>query len=520
MERSRILNRWTVAVLAVGLVGVLLLFRGFGLTWDETVQATYGEMVLDYFSSGFSDLRANEFADLRFYGPLFELTAAVVYRLGGLPAAETRHFLIGLTALAALIGVIRYAGLFRESWLPVYTGLALVSLPRFFGHAFNNSKDIPYACFFVWALWAIARIASRRSLGRSDILLAGLTIGLALAARPGGMLLFGYLAVGVGLAFLSGHRQGEWAPRSVTLRLLAVVAAAWALMVAFWPWAHQNPLVHPIRAFLEATSFSEAYPQLFEGRMVGSDQLPWYYLPKYLLITTPPVILVLFLVGLAVSVRRQIQEPRGGEARLWLLTQLWFFFPVVYVVVMGPNVYNGIRHFLFLLPAMAVLAGLGASYLASLGRQGITRRLVPGLLVVLMLLPAVDLVRLHPYQMTYFNFLAGGVGGAWERYDTDYWASSYREAALWINRHRRPGSRTVVLVAANDYNRDCFEYYLDSQVEVHTVWDPGDAVPESIDYFVGMTRLGTHKTFPEIPVAHRIERQGGVFTVIRGWRSP
>ena len=72
MDERKMLNRWTVVVLVVGLLGVALLFLDFGITWDETIQGTYGELVLGYFIAGLSGREATELADLRFYGPLFE----------------------------------------------------------------------------------------------------------------------------------------------------------------------------------------------------------------------------------------------------------------------------------------------------------------------------------------------------------------------------------------------------------------------------------------------------------------
>jgi hypothetical protein len=519
MDGVKILRRGAWALLVLGLLAVALLFGDFGITWDETIQAAYGERVLDYFASGLTRDEASGLADLRFYAPLFEVLAALTYRVTGWASAEVRHFLIGVTALLALVGLVRFAGLFRTPWLPVFAGLALLTLPRFFGHAFNNSKDIPYACAFVWALWALGRMVARNSLTWRDAGWLGLTFGLCMAVRPGGMLLFGYLAAGVTLCWFGRERPEALRPGLLLARLLAVVAVAWLLMVAMWPWAHQNPLVHPVQAFFQATDFSATYPQLFEGRMVPSSKLPWHYLPKYLLLTTPPLTLLLALVGLAAGVRRQLARPRSAESRLWFLAQLWLLFPLVYVVVMRPNVYNGLRHFLFLLPALALLAGFGATVLLSMVSHASARRTVAAALAVALLLPAVSLVRLHPYQMTYFNFLAGGVGSAWERYDTDYWASSYREAALWVNEHKRPGSdgKTIVLLTANSYSRPCFAYYSDPDVEVHTIWDEGDPVPDAVDYYVAMTRLGTHETFAQIPMVHRIGRRGAVFTEIHAW---
>jgi hypothetical protein len=186
---------------------------------------------------------------------------------------------------------------------------------------------------------------------------------------------------------------------------------------------------------------------------------------------------------------------------------------------MRPNIYNGLRHFLFVLPAMALFAGLGATWLLSMAPRPWNQKAVPAMLVLALVLPAWHLFRLHPYQMTYFNFLAGGRERASQNYDMDYWASSYREAALWVNEHKRPGGdgKTVVLLTANSYSRPCFDYYMDPDIELYTIWDEGDPVPEHVDYFVAMTRLNTHHTFAQIPLVHRIGRQGASFTEIHAW---
>jgi hypothetical protein len=44
-------------------------------------------------------------------------------------------------------------------------------------------------------------------------------------------------------------------------------------------------------------------------------------------------------------------------------------------------------------------------------------------------LPVIDMIRLHPYQYTYFNEIAGGVRGADGRYMRDYWGLSFKQAA-------------------------------------------------------------------------------------------
>jgi hypothetical protein len=88
------------------------------------------------------------------------------------------------------------------------------------------------------------------------------------------------------------------------------------------------------------------------------------------------------------------------------------------------------RHFLFLLPPLAVLAGVGFSELVdTLEMNG--RRLAAGAIALVgacFLWEGATLVRLHPYENLFYNALVGGLPGAFRRYDLDYWFNSMPEA--------------------------------------------------------------------------------------------
>jgi hypothetical protein len=525
--------RYATAVLLI-LAGIVfaLIFGDYGITWDEGVQSAYGELVLDYFASGGRDTRCNEYFNLFYYGPLFESAVASVYRAAGGWKYEIRHAAIGLTALLTLVAVWRFGRLFDAAAIPFFAVLALMMMPRFIGHAFNNSKDIPFACGFAWAMLGIARLLTRRSWSRTDVLLCGAGIALALSLRVGAFMLLALLAGGVAAAVLlwqderSAWRE-RWLDRAV--KLAAIVAVGWSIMVLAWPWAHANPFTRPLVALAEMSSFTFSYTTYFAGELVRSDQLPRHYLPTYLAIVTPLTVLIVAALGGVVALRHGIARSRVPQAIPSLLVVLWLVGPVAYVVATRPNVYDGIRHFLFVLPAIALLCGVGAaSILGWLGRG--SRVVAAGLLVVALAIPLRDLVALHPYQSSYFNVLVGGVSKAWRHYDTDYWASSYREAMQWILREtrERPGEDTVVLVACNDANRPCAEYYLRAagtdggptpRITLHCVWEGTERLPAGAHYYVAMLRYGKAAAFfPDWPVVHRIGRRGAVFSVIK--RNP
>jgi len=505
---------WISCLLAAGLLVVVLTYQDYGTTWDEPVQARYGETVLAYFGAGLQGPVSPPDVDLRHYGPAFELAAAAASIPWPGAKYEVRHLMVALTALLGVLGVAVLARGFGSAWVVAAAPLVLALLPRFYGHAFHNSKDIPFAVLFVWALVATRRLCTEPT-QRRHALWCGLALGAALAVRPGGLpMILGLFVASAVLALLAG---AAWRP--LLLRSAAAWAIAWGVMVAFWPFAHQAPLLHPLDAVAVAFAFPASFPVLFEGEIVMSNELPRSYLVSYVLITTPPAVLLLTVIGLARGLREQLRAPLTPRSRLLAVVELWLFVPLLLAVLVRPNVYDGVRHALFVLPALALLAGFGAAALAEWARPGWVRRGAVGALALACLLPLPALVRLHPYQMTYFNVFVGGLSGASGRYETDYWLSGYKEAIEWVNRQARPGGARPlrILVAVDGYSWDTAAHYLAKGIEMHPVprVRPGGKLPRGFDFYVATTRYGAHRNFLESPIVHEVGRDGALFVVIR-----
>jgi hypothetical protein len=226
-------------------------------------------------------------------------------------------------------------------------------------------------------------------------------------------------------------------------------------MVAFWPWAQLDPLRNPLRAFAVFSRFWSTMPVLFDGQITPSGRLPRTYIPAWFALTLPAFYAVAFLLGglRLLRVGRERLRDRTNAERLlalgWLAATV--ATPVIAVVVNHTPFYNGHRHFLFVVPGLAALAGTSAAF----GLGGDVHRRVraagAALLGLALLVTLVDMVRLHPYQAVYFNRLvAGGLSQAVERYETDYWCSTYREGLEWIvEAYSRPDLAERVRVAGH-----------------------------------------------------------------------
>jgi len=420
-------------LLALACIGALLLYRDYGMGWDSEVHAAYGERVLNYFLSGFKDLRCNtESGVLPYYGTLFDLPSAALHRMLGLDKHTLRGLLSALCAVATLPALIRLGRMMRSERMALFSGLALLLIPQFFGQAFINPKDIPLASAVTWAVLAICRLATADQASWRKILAVAVACGVTLGLRVGAVFVLVFLAAAFFVRFCQwsaeGNRRVALPPRSelgpLLLKLGAGLVLMWTIMVMAWPYAHQNLLLNPWRAFLAATNFPVAYPVLFKGKFILSNALPGSYLPVYFTLILPPVLLGLAWVG-AIGVTAALIRHWRARASITLFVVLfWIGFPLTYVLIARPNIYDAVRHFIFLLPAFALLMGWGADLLATYVERFWGRGVASITLLAMLVAAAIPLIRWHPYQYAYLNALAGNRATLHEHFETDYWVTS------------------------------------------------------------------------------------------------
>lgn len=521
---TRMAVHWEWVLVLLCLPVVFVLFEDFGLTWDAGAHMEYGQRILSYYRSGFSDLSSLEMGNIRDKGPLFVLSNAFVHWLFGLEPDRFWNLLISLFAILTLPPLAGLGKLFGNQRVAVFGVIALLMMPRFFGHAFINPKDIPFASAVCWAMFTIMRLYRHNRFGKMGLSACALAIGLALSMRPGGMFLFLYMVV-IGLFWiLQGIRYGSHnglCKKGYILgfQITIVFVLAWIVMISFWPYAHQQLLLNPIRSLLASSSFDVVYPVLFRGTVYMSDQLPKYYLAWFIVICTPLNILFLIAIGFAGGLAEQLRSWRSPRSLLIFGVQIWTLFPLLYFIIFTPNVYDGIRHVLFILPGLALMAGLGADYLFQQMRKHISQIVAAFAIITLLVMGMASVFRMHPYQMSYFNVLAGEREAIHTRYETDYWVSSYKEGAEWINQRQAEVQKPLrVLVAANNLSAPCALRYLDNCIDSNVLFEKikNARLPDNFDYYLSTVRYGLHRNFPEEEVVYAIKRNGILLSVIKG----
>ncbi len=474
----------TCLLLAAIAAVALFTFRDYAISNDEGVQHHYGELIIAYYRSGFADRDLFTYQNLYLYGGLFDVIAVGLARIVPVDPYALRHILCAMSGIGGIAAAAATARLVAGPRAGLIAAVALSLCGAWYGAMFNHTKDIPFAAammaatFFLVRLsrdlvvqfqhshpisagtfanvgikgplenidssgaldltFAYERAASRGANVKSaplasprlrDVLAFGLLTGAALGVRSLGLLLSVYLVLAIVIYLPWRARSGARLRFAglASLKTLPAVALAYLIMVAAWPWAALSPL-NPIRGLFAFSEFHYAIRTVFEGHVYEMGDVPRLYVPGYLLIRVP----LITLSGVALAVISMLALPRAGRPRrrdIALLLSAVILPLACQVAVHGPA-FTGMRHFLFVLPALAALAGIGLdAVLDRLAAHG--RWLATGAAAAIcacFVWDGATLVRLHPYENLSYNALVGGLPGAYRRYDMDYWFNSMPEA--------------------------------------------------------------------------------------------
>jgi len=432
----------------------------FGFTLSAAAELSYFEdeffhlekiqLFLDhgYYALSGGENAAGELLGIRghlyAYGPIFTLAAHLVTVMVGVETWGTieytdaafvvRHIMVSVFSFIAVIAAGWAVAIVTQSrrW-----GLAasaiLVSIPLWTGSAMFNLKDTPAATgYTLLTAGCIALTLPADRLTRGIKFLGWLSMfGGTLViwgVRPGlwpaiALAFFGMLLVRARFNNFSRWKESF----SALIFPISAVVASYASMMVIYPKIFLNPLRLIYGSFSETSSFSHDTFVLTNGVALGAPP-PWYYIPQWLAAQLPEVLLVLLVVATAVAVwlvLRRLFQSKSSTLDVVFPAMVYVFiqfaaFPAA-VIILKSTVYSGLRQFLFLLPAIAMLITLALFVLVRHGGLRKIRGLWPtvaGLLVASTIATTSIQVQLFPYVASYFNpiTVSGGIDGRWEMY--------------------------------------------------------------------------------------------------------
>jgi Dolichyl-phosphate-mannose-protein mannosyltransferase len=367
--------------------------------------------------------------------------------------------------------------------------LLLLVMPRFFFDSHLENLDVASAATYFLAVFCYWR--ARR--GATAAVAAGVAAGLAMATKINGAL----VALPCAAHCLLEDRGAFGArPASATRRarlralvLMAVLGPLTAIAVWPWLWTHTlERLADYLRFYLDHHSSLFYY----RGTIYDVPFAPWHAPFVMAAITTPLAILALALAGTAVAVvRLRTADPllAANEETRSLDALVLLNAAATIGAVALPNVpkYGGVKLFAPFFPFVAVLAAVGLEALAraaaDAARRGprAGRALWAAGLLVLMGAGGWTLVRRHPYHLSYYNALVGGLPGA-ERhgFETQYYDLWYMDLARFLDAHYGGGVRVFFEPNNKEYLRHVEWYYRAGRLRRNVVIVPEEGMADLV----------------------------------------
>lgn len=516
------------AALMFGTLLILLgaTFGAYAISNDEEVQQRYGELIIAYYQSGFADQALFHFKDLYLYGGLFDVVAVGLEKLLPLHTYAVRHVLSALTGVGGIVAVWASARALAGTRAGLLAASAIAVCGTWYGAMFNHTKDIPFAAAMMGATYFLLRIGRELPRPRWHLVaLFGVLCGCALGIRVLGLFLLGYAGLVVLLHAPIGRGKTRQEVLAFIVRsaipLIPGVVIAYAIMIAAWPWSALAPL-NPLRALLTFTDLHYPIYTMLAGHIYRMNEVPRWYAPTYIGIKLSLPLLIGTGLALVFAMLPQRMGETTNQAFRKETAFIAFaaFFPLLCDVAVRGSDFTGMRHFLFLAPPIAVLAGVGLdgtlNRLAAYGQVATQT----GLAIVLLALgwDASRLYRLHPDEYLFYNPLVGGLAGASRHYATDYWVNIMPEAVADLERYldRAEGAsghalhhRRYLVVVCGE--RLPFEKSADARLQWTGDW-------HHADFFIAPTHMNCDRALEGRAVA-TIKRLGVPIGVVKDLRS-
>ena len=418
----------------------------YGIPFDEDYQRIIAQNRLDYIANFLSNIFLQSSDALKNeveimwpqYGVVFELPALWLEKVVGLSDTRSqsffKHYLIFIVSFIGSIFFYSIALKRFNSWKLALLGtLFLVSSPRIFAESFYNSKDIIFMYFFIINTFFAIIFLEKPNKFNSIMLtfVSALCIGVSVR----GIILTILVLYFLWIKCLRKDYNFKIRNSVLTLFLSLIF-----FIILFWPSLWENPINNFIHAMTIFWNYDHEQFNYYLGSFIPAQVNHWHYIPLWICITTPLLIITLFVYGFLLSIRRIFCRLIKIESKvdlndLWrgfsefqdLIFVILVFASIFFTIVFKSTLYTGWRHLYFIYPFI-VLIGLNALRMIYLRLHLIKaqniKRILNFIISIFIIFNFYWMYKNHPFQNNYFNFFAGDKPH--NNFEVDYWGLSNR----------------------------------------------------------------------------------------------
>jgi hypothetical protein len=463
MLKNKILKHYLFFLFLIAYIFLgLLIFKDFGVTDDEFPERKASNDLVRYLETPTSSkvILSSDYnykiEDKKGHHPLIsKYQRSYQYLQSKLNLGDSYEIDHLINILFSSLFFITIYLLFYFHYKSIKYGLIAVAflflLPRLVGDIPTNNKDVPFALMYLLSISAIYFESKLKLNSYLSIIILGVCFGFLQTFRG-----IGFSIYIVYIIYTLLYKDKNYINHILKIISIALISITFSIL--FFPWLGSNLLSNLPEFLFNSKNFQNWDGEIiFNGHEYHKDDRPWYYLFSWIIITTP-------IATQLLSIYSVFKTKILYKNELFSISLITIFVNFSLYLILQPTIYNALRHFLFLLPSITILAVIGLIHLLK-EIQNTLKFVLIGLITINALCVINSYILLHPYQYIYFNEFIGGLKGANNKFETDYWGATYKDAADWIKEDAKEKSKVYLRSCNNNkfmvyFNEnDKYEYY-------------------------------------------------------------
>ena len=417
----------------------------YGVTLDDYIYYKNGENTYLYVKNLFLSLFDNQIdpskfkANINVYPTIYEVFLVFTCKVLNITDFRdiylTAHRINFVLFFLSLIIFFIFCQKIFENLFVSLLGITLILLsPRIFAESFYNSRDIFFMCLFIFYLNSMYNFINSKNI--KNIVFFSFFTALILNAK-----ILGYIPV---LIFLVLYLYNFLNTKKKLLHEKKIIFIFLTLSCFFiyvlWPYLWDNPLENLFFALKNVVKIQQDIILInyYFGEYLPSDLVPWHFRIVWFLITTPVIILFLFILGLVLffieiskKIGSTLDNKKDFSQKQFINIFLFMVFLLSFFILIEFNKskYGGWRHLYFLYPIVIYFSLLFINHLLH-NSSNIFRNTIFIFIFFNLANSLFWTMKNHPHQYIFFNFLTKNY--ALKNFDLDWWGVSHKASLEYI----------------------------------------------------------------------------------------
>ena len=440
----------TLSLFSIFFLIGLFTFKDYGISVDEEHHRFAGFYWLNYILSftSFEELKGIVAVKLEaikgftlpspkdhpYYGALFDLVAGFLeVTLKIEDSKNIFHFKHLLNFITFFIGAIFFYKLllnrFSNYSVVIIGTLFFILSPRIYGSGFFNMKDIIFLSLTIISLFYCFKYWDNKNY--KNLLIFTFFAAFTTSHRILGIFLPTSFIIFYLLSALSNKKDLNYLKHIILFTFFYIL-----FVIIFWPLLWSGPIDNFILAFKYFSDHFMKIQMLFNGEYVYTNILPYKYIFVWILITTPALYLIFFVIGYIQIFKSfflkfsnigdnkylyDLWENNNEKKDLFILFCITTI--ILYFISFNIVLYTGWRQIYFVNIFIIYIATYAFYRIDIYLKLKNKNKLLYGVVIIFLIFVISKMIIYHPYQNIYFNSLLNKKN-IHENFEVDYWGLS------------------------------------------------------------------------------------------------